>query len=407
MNTVTSRQDALISRRELLAAGLGFAAFGGAALRTGAAGAGAVDPDLSLPNTRAAYEPWASWRADAPKSPRTLVHSAVLAANAHDTQPWKFHIDSGRIDVYPDMARNLGAMDPFRREMHLSLGCAIENAVLVGRALGYGASVNVPSGSLLQASVAAAPARAASIGLAEAPPDKSPLIAAIPHRHTNRTAYQDRTPSNEQLALFGSTAGEGAVRLIWITDPAARRDFAAATVAATENIVSDSVMIADSDRWFRGTDAEIEQHRDGPTLYCAGLSPLMLSLARLMPSVSPESTHRHWIDQTRDTQLGSKPVIGLIAVRDLYDRQQALDAGRMWQRLHLQGTLLRLSMQPLNQLPECADRELQLGKPPVYRKMLARLSGDADWQPTFAFRIGWATRPGAASPRRTLDSVIG
>jgi hypothetical protein len=401
--------NTLISRRDVLIAGAGMAAFAGAALRTGAAvRAGGADPDLSLPNTRAAYAPWASWQADAPRSALTLVHSAVLAANAHDTQPWKFHIDAGRIDVYADVARNLGAMDPFRREMHLSLGCAIENAHLIGRSLGYAAAVNVRSGSLLQLSSAATPVCAASIGLAEAPAETSPLVAAIPHRHTNRTAYrEDRTLSNEQLAFLRSTAGEGKARLIWMTDPVARRDFAAATVAATQSIVSDSVMIADSDRWFRGTDAEIELHRDGPTLYCAGLSPLMLSLARLLPSISPESSHRHWIDQTRDTQLGSKPIIGLIAVRDLYDREQALDAGRMWQRLHLHGTLLGLAMQPLNQLPECADRELQLGKPPVFRKTLARLSADADWQPTFAFRIGSATRPGAASPRRTLDSVIG
>jgi hypothetical protein len=400
--------NTLISRREVLIAGAGVAAFAAGAVRRGAAaGNGASDPDLSLPNTRAAYEPWASWRADAPRSPRALVQSAVLAANAHDTQPWKFHLDAGRIDVYADLARHLGAMDPFRREMHLSLGCAIENAVLIGRSLGYAADVNVPSGSLLRASAAATPACAASIGLAGAPAETSPLVAAIPHRHTNRTAFrEDRTPSNEQLALLRSVS-EGAVRLVWITDPIARRDFAAATLAATQSIVSDSVMIADSDRWFRATDAEIELHRDGPTLYCAGLSPLMLSLARLLPSISPESSHRHWIDQTRDTQLGSKPIIGLITVRDLYDRGKALEAGRMWQRLHLQGTLLGLGMQPLNQLPECADRELQLGKPPVFRKTLAHLSGDADWQPTFAFRIGWATRPGAASPRRALDSVIG
>jgi hypothetical protein len=397
----------LISRRDLIAGAA--AAFAGAAVRGSAAvRAAAADTDLALPNTLAAYEPWASWRADAPKSPLALVHSAVLAANAHDTQPWKFRIEPGRIDVYPDMARNLGAMDPFRREMHLSLGCAIENAVLIGRSFGYAAAVNVPSGSLLQASAAAMPACAASIGLADAPAETSPLIAAIPHRHTNRTPYrEDRFPSGQQLDLLRSTAREGAVRLIFLTDPQVRRDFASATVAATQSIVSDSVMIADSDRWFRGSDAEIELHRDGPTLYCAGLSPLMLSLARLMPSISPESSHRHWIGQTRDAQLGSNPVIGLIAVRDLYDRAQAIDAGRMWQRLHLQGTLLGLGMQPLNQLPECADRELQLGKPPIYRKTLARLSGDVDWLPTFAFRVGVATRPGAASPRRALDSVIG
>jgi hypothetical protein len=176
-------------------------------------------------------------------------------------------------------------------------------------------------------------------------------------------------------------------------------------VAATQSIVADSVMIADSDRWFRSTDAEIELHRDGPTLYCAGLSPLVLFGARLMP-ISTQSAHRHWIDQTRDAQLGTNPVIGLIAVKDLYDRDQALHGGRLWQRLHLQGTLLGLGMQPLNQLPECVDRELQLGKPAATAKTLAGFCGDSQWQPTFAFRVGWPTRPAAASPRRALQSVV-
>jgi hypothetical protein len=164
-------------------------------------------------------------------------------------------------------------------------------------------------------------------------------------------------------------------------------------------------MIADSDRWFRATDAEIELHRDGPTLYCAGLSPLVLLGARLMP-VSAQSAHRHWIDQTRDAQLGTRPVIGLITVKDLYDRDCALRAGRLWQRLHLQGTLLGLGMQPLNQLPECVDRDRQLGRPASFRNALVGFSGDAEWQPTFAFRVGWPTRPGAASPRRSLQSVV-
>jgi len=116
--------------------------------------------------------------------------------------------------------------------------------------------------------------------------------------------------------------------------------------------------------------------------------------------------HRHWIDQTREAQLGTNPLIGLIAVKDLYDRNQALQAGRLWQRLHLQGTLLGLGMQPLNQLPECVDRESQLGKSATARKTLAGFCAAAEWQPTFAFRVGWPTRPGAASPRRTLQSVV-
>ena len=47
-----------------------------------------------------------------------------------------------------------------------------------------------------------------------------------------------------------------------------------------------------------------------------------------------------------------------------------------------------------------------LGRPSISRTTLAGFSGDAEWQPTFAFRVGWPTRPAAASPRRSLASVV-
>jgi hypothetical protein len=393
-----------LSRREVLAAGAGIAALGGLVGATGGEAAGS-DPQLNLPHRSAAYEPW-FWRSDAPKSAATVVHAAVLAANAHDTQPWKFRIDADRIDIYADTDRHLGAMDPFRREMHLSLGCALENAALIARSKGFDAGIEVAAGSLREDVGFRPSGWVASISLAGRPPETSPLAAAIAHRHTNRAPYrQDRHISGESLNQLTATAGESPARLIWITDPGARRDFASATVAATQDIVADAVMIADSDRWFRATDAQIELHRDGPTLYCAGLSPLVLLGARLMPP-SAESAHRHWIDQTRSAQLGTNPLIGLIAVKDLYDRSQALRAGRLWQRLHLQGTLMGLGMQPLNQLAECVDRDLQLGKAAAHARTLAGFCGDPAWQPTFAFRVGWPTRAANASPRRTLQSVI-
>src|ERR1700722_9003813 len=127
--------------------------------------ASSPDPELQLPNLRAAYEPWRSWRADGVQSPMTVVHAAILAANAHDTQPWRFQIGSDRIDVYADTERHLGAMDPFRREMHLSLGCALENAVLIARSMGYAANVEIAGGSLREAGGTRAPRRVASIGL--------------------------------------------------------------------------------------------------------------------------------------------------------------------------------------------------------------------------------------------------
>lgn len=391
-----------LNRRHFLLAGAGA---GVAALSTAALSSASLVTAARAADLRDAYEPWASFSPAAPRSAMSVVHAAILAANAHDTQPWKFHAGVERIEVCADLERNLGCMDPFRREMHLSLGCALENASLMARSLGYAAPISIAGGSLLQTSTL--DGCAASVGLTPSDAEISPLVAAIPHRHTNRSPYQgDRSVPDHELASMQALAGDGAARLTWITDPGARRDFAQATVAATESIVADAAMIADSDHWFRGTDEEIAQHRDGPTLNCAGLSPMVLSFARLMPTLSPESSHRHWINQTRDAQLGTHPLIGLIAVRDLYDRAQSLRAGRLWQRLHLHGTLAGLGMQPLNQLPECVDRELQLGKPAAFGKTLASFCGDSDWRATFAFRIGWPTRPAPASPRRSIESAL-
>ena len=101
-----------------------------------------------------------------------------------------------------------------------------------------------------------------------------------------------------------------------------------------------------------------------PRFDAAGLSTMTLLFARLF-SVSAETSHRAWLDQTRDVQVPTAPIVGLIVVRDRYDRPSALAAGRVWQRLHLDGTLRGMAMQPLNQAVEMIDRDRQQGRPPV------------------------------------------
>ena len=388
-----------ISRRRVIAAG---AMLG---LLPGARQTAAASQDDDLPASGAAYAPWRDWRIDRADGPAGLVRSAILAANAHDTQPWRFCVSPGRIDILADQARNLGAMDPFRREMQLSLGCALENLLLAAGACGYGAQVAVAPGRLQGAAAGLRPV--ARVTLAAAAAVSSPLAVAIRRRHTNRGRYDPARSLGqdvlEQLRRAG--AADDRVRLILLTDPATRADFAAATLAATQAIIADRTMIADSDTWFRGTNAEIDAHRDGPTLYAAGLSPLTLLLARAFP-VSPARAHRAWLDHTRDVQLATAAAFGLIAVRDLYDAETAFSAGRIWQRLHLTAVTLGVAMQPLNQLPERVDREQQLGLPATAAGAMAALTGDAAWHPTFAFRAGWPLRAAPASPRRDLRAVL-
>ncbi len=132
----------------------------------------------------------------------------------------------------------------------------------------------------------------------------------------------------------------------------------------------------------------------------------MTAAAKLLPPPSPETNHRYWLDATRDVQVPTSPLFGLIAVRDLYDRAQALRAGRLWQRLHLLAVSRGLAVQPINQPVELVDRERVLGQEPRAAATLVALTGAADWRPTFAFRMGFPTRVAAPSPRRPLDAVV-
>lgn len=354
-----------------------------------------------------AYAPWRLWDDPSLRStPLALVAAATLAANPHDTQPWLFRVRDDTIEVIADLARNLGTMDPFVREMHLGLGCAIENMQAAAASNGYRLEVEVGGGALTDLIERRRPVSAALVRLVRrAPTAPDARCHAIPERHTNRYAYlEGKAPPAEWLEFARSGDAEAGVRAILFQAGAERRKFDAAVVAATEAIIADATMIADSDRWFRNSRAEIEAHRDGPTLDAAGLSFLTLTYARLFP-VSAEASHSAWLSQTRDVQLASAPVTGLIAVRDRYDRQATIAAGRFWQRLHLSAVASGIALQPLNQPIEMIDRERQTGQAKLWRTRIAELTGE-DWQATFAFRAGFPSQDAPPSPRRRLADVL-
>ena len=123
----------------------------GAAVLVGLTGARrrAFDATGRPPPDDDAYAPWRLW--DDPSiagAPLALVAAGVLAANPHDTQPWLFAVSADAIEVFADLSRNLGAMDAYVREMHLGLGCAIENMALAAGPNGYAVDVAATPGSL-------------------------------------------------------------------------------------------------------------------------------------------------------------------------------------------------------------------------------------------------------------------
>ena len=357
----------------------------------------AVDGGVFATGTGPAY---AAWNAlDAPSDATlALVSAAVLAANAHNTQPWLFRVTPDRIDLFADMTRTIGAMDPLRRELDISLGCAVENLVLAGPAHGAATLVTLlpePSD----------PTHIARIDLTATAAAASPLYAAIANRHTNRGAYDTSRPvAQAQLDALAALVDAPGAQLVWFTTDAEKSAFGELTLRATEAIIADRQQSADDYVWYRSSWDEIQTKKDGITIDPSGQTPLIRALSKIVP-VTQQQNNDGWLTGMRTIQIPTAAAFGAIVVRDPADRTSRLAAGRAWQRMHLSATTEGLALQPLCQVPERIDRETSAGLPADFTPAMAALPPSGT-HAIMTFRIGHPTMTALRSPRRPAPDVV-
>ena len=349
----------------------------------------------------AAFRPWTELEHG--ESHHRLINAAVLAANAHNTQPWTFEIENDAITLSADGDRHIGSFDPFRREIHESLGCALENLTLAARAQGLSPQTELHPGRLAADSLPDGPA--ATVKLQPGARDLTKEFDAIRKRHTHRGPYQaDRAVPQAAIEAMQVAASDMPAKLVFFAGKS-MTPLAELICHCTAAIIGDPEMSRDNARWFRFRQTAIEERRDGLTLDANVPGRFKNFFAKLFPP-SRGSADRHWLHDTQHVQLATAPLLGVIAVRDPYDRPTALAAGRLWQRLHLLLVSRGLAAQPLNQPIEWMDRERQLGKRPQTAEALAKMMPHGSLVPTFVFRTGYARRAAPVSPRRAVDDVI-
>ncbi|MGA2813947.1 MAG: hypothetical protein ABSG16_21295, partial [Candidatus Acidiferrum sp.] len=355
-----------------------------------------------------AYEAWKNWR-DTNDGPLTLVRAAILAASPHNTQPWLFKVTDSSIELYIDTQRNVGALDPYLREEHIGIGCAMENLILAARANGYAATVTIQPGQLEALPVDPQPPRLlARVDLAPGKREESALYEAIPRRHTNRGPYDPHKPiPSDFLETLGRLPGEDAdAKLFLFTAEEDRKKIAELISAADTEIYSDPQVQRGSDRWVRMKWSSVEEHRDGLTIDAFGLSPVADAVVKMMTPGMLRLAGPHKEKNRYLNLMLSAPLLGFIAVRDRYEQEQCLRAGRIWQRAHLLATSRGLAARPCNEAVEMVDHERALGRPAFRATLLNDITGDSMWQATFAFYMGYATLPARASPRRPVQAML-
>jgi len=387
-----------MSRRRFLGiAGLGI---GTLAVTGAAAGLAwrAADGGVFATGTGPAYAAWDQSRPSSQGAAMSVVSAAVLAANAHNAQPWHFRVAGDRVDLFADTSRSIGTMDPLGREMHISLGCALENLALAGPASGRAPRVRLlpdPVDHTHLARVDLVPTRQLA----------SALFAAIPIRHTNRSAYDTGRPiTQRQLDALTGLIDVPKIELVWFTTVHDKRVFGDLTTRATEAIIADPQQAADDFAWYRTSWQEIQARKDGITIDPSGQSPLIRDLAKVLP-VSRQQNNDGWLSGTRGSQIPTAAAFGALVVRDPLDPIARLRVGRIWQRIHLAATVNGMGMQPLCQVLERIDRERSAGLPADFTTAMAAML-PARRHAIMTFRIGFPTADALRSPRRPAREVV-
>lgn len=355
-----------------------------------------------------AYEPWKNWQIAANDGPLALVRAAILAASPHNTQPWLFKITNSSIELYIDTQRNVGALDPYLREEHIGMGCALENLLLAAPANGYTATATLLPGKLGPIPAEPKLQLLARVDLAPATREESELYNAIPRRHTNRSPYDPRKPIPPDFidALRHLPGDVPNVKIFLFSAEAERKKIAEVSSAANSEIYSDPQVQEGSERWVRLKWSSVRKYRDGLTIDAFGLPPVTAAIAKMMTAGMLRRVASRSAKNAYSDLMLSAPLIGFVAVRDRYDQEQSLLAGRIWQRAHLFATTRGIAARPCNEAVEMVDHERALGKPASRTVLLNEITSDASWQPTFVFYMGYATLAAHASPRRPVESVV-
>jgi nitroreductase len=303
------------------------------------------------------------------------VRAAVAAPSIHNSQPWRFRIRDGGIDVFADWSRQLAVIDPSGRELLISVGAAVFNIRLAVRDQGWAPVVRLfpePAEPALVARVAPGPS-------ARPDPSLAALAAAIPRRHTNRRPFARvviPTPVLEELTAAARLEG-GTLR---IADAVGRAAILSLVRTADQRLRSQGIYRAELTEWT----LPAHDRRDGVPPQAFGPWDALETLPLRDFGLTLPQLHR------RGERFEPYPTI-VVLCTDGDTEEHWLRAGQALERALLVATVHGLAATPMSQPLEI----------PALRELLT----DTGRWAQVILRLGYG-QPTTPTPRRSLADVL-
>jgi hypothetical protein len=285
-------------------------------------------------------------RLDPARGARELVRAATLAANSHNTQPWRFILSDNRITIRPDLVRRCPVVDPDDHHLFASLGCAAENLVQAAPILGLNASVEVD----------ATDPDSVFIALDRTAPSHHALADAITQRQCTRAKYDGRAVSSEDLRTVETAGSLSGVECIVVTERSRMEAILDYVIQGNTMQMRDPAFMAELISWIRFNDSIAIERLDGLAARSSGNPTLPTWLARrLLKYVFTEKGEN---DKYAEHVRSSAGIAVFVGPRN--DKPGWVAAGRAYQRFALQATALGIRNALLNQPVEVSSLRPQI-----------------------------------------------
>lgn len=310
---------------------------------------------------------------------RSLIHFATLAANGHNTQPWKFAIRANAIEIHPDYSRELSVVDPQHRELWISLGCALENLLLAARASGYAAEVTYPAST-----------DTIRVNLTSDSPQPNPLFDAIPERQNTRSEYDGRPIPVSDLDRILSLPIEPGVSLRVVTAPNELETLVEYVNQGNLSQYADAAFVDELIEWLRFNKKDALAAMDGLYSACSGNPEVPGWLGRMfVAGTKPQQ------QADMDAKKLRSSSTAVVIASETEDKSAWVRTGQVYERLALQTTALGIKSAFLNQPIEVSE----------LRSQFQSALGLGASLPQLLMRFGYADAL-PRSLRRSVDAVL-
>lgn len=266
-----------------------------------------------------------------------IIPSLILAPSAHNTQPWKFRVNGHQLDVIVDWGRHLPVSDPARRELYVSVGCALANAAIAAQHFGYLPDIAYfPQGRERHQPVSRLTLRDQHRHGQAEEQHISRLFAAIESRRTDRSLYDGQPLTAAEKQQVPSLEHND---VVLIENRGTISRLAELTRLATARTLARKDFKTELSRWVRNNWT---RQPDGMPGYAMGLPAPISLVGSVMVRLAP--IHRQEAPRTQQ-QLNSASAVAVITAQ-ADTPVDWLTVGRRLQLLWLEATAAGLAAMP-------------------------------------------------------------